>query len=400
MPDVMLDHTSGPGSDSPVPTIGSPALPRGFFHAEGASPAGRLYLQPVGLLDGQAAAQAVVEGLALPLAGRADHAFCLIAALLRGAAGDVILRCLVSPAALRQWAASEGAGIAAEVEAVLARLSAPRPPFAGLPLGRGNALVMGILNVTPDSFSDGGDHVGFDAALAGGQAMLAAGAAILDVGGESTRPGAAPVDPQDEIARVVPVIRAFAERGAVVSVDTRNASTMEAALAAGARIVNDVTALTGDERALGVVARARAPVILMHIRGEPRTMQSDPSYASAPLDVVDWLAERLACCRAAGMDDGDLCVDPGIGFGKTVDHNLEVLEATTLLHGLGVGVLIGASRKSFIGRVADVGTPKARLPGSLAAALAAARRGADIVRVHDVGETVQALRVAAAIESA
>jgi dihydropteroate synthase len=253
---------------------------------------------------------------------------------------------------------------------------------------------MGIVNVTPDSFSDGGDHADTAAALAHGQALLAAGADILDVGGESTRPGAVPVDPADEIRRIEPVVRGLAGAGAVVSIDTRNAATMQAALAAGARIINDVTALTGDPDSIAVAARSGAPVILMHMLGDPRTMQQDPQYRCAPLDVLDYLEERIAACEAAGIDRGRIVVDPGVGFGKRLRHNLEILAHLSLLHLTGCPILLGASRKSFIpSATAKIEPPKARLPGSLAAELAGLDQGVQILRVHDVGETRQAIQV-------
>ncbi len=276
---------------------------------------------------------------------------------------------------------------------------APRPArFAGLPLTR--PLVMGIVNVTPDSFSDGGDLFDPDNAIRRGQEMLAAGADILDIGGESTRPGAAPVTVAEEIRRVVPVIKALAKQGAVISIDSRNAATMAAALDAGARIVNDVTALTHDPAALPLVAARKAPVVLMHIQGTPQTMQQAPHYDDVVRDVRDWLADRCAACRAAGVAAGDIAIDPGIGFGKTVAHNVALIRHLEALVALGYPVLLGVSRKSMIGALSRNEAPKQRLPGSLAAALAGVQRGAAILRVHDVAETVQALAVWQAIAAA
>jgi dihydropteroate synthase len=249
---------------------------------------------------------------------------------------------------------------------------------------------MGIVNVTPDSFSDGGDHAEAEAAIARGRAQLAAGADLVDIGGESTRPGSAPVPAELEIARIVPVIRALAGEGAVVSVDSRHAAVMAAALEAGARLVNDITALTGDPASLALVAGRGCPAVLMHMLGEPATMQRDPRYLDAPLDLYDYLEQRIAACRAAGIAVADLAIDPGIGFGKTLAHNLELIDRLALFHGLGVPILLGVSRKSFIGRLSRGEPPKQRLAGSLAAALAGFDRGCQIVRVHDVAETVQA----------
>lgn len=266
------------------------------------------------------------------------------------------------------------------------------PPFAGL-AEPGRPLVMGIINVTPDSFSGDGRMADQDRAIAQGRAMRAAGADILDVGGELTRPGAAPVPPAEELRRVLPVIRALAGI-APVSIDTRNAATMEAALAAGARIVNDVTGLRHDPAALPLVAAAGAPVIIMHMpTTDPRTMQQHLGYADVGLEVAEFLAARVAALEAAGIPRSRIAVDPGIGFGKTLAQNLELVDRLPLLAGIGCTILLGASRKGFLGRIAGIPEAVQRLPPSLAIALAGAGRGAAIIRVHDVAETVQALRV-------
>jgi dihydropteroate synthase len=278
-----------------------------------------------------------------------------------------------------------------------AALALAPPPFAGLDAGR--PLVMGIVNVTPDSFSDGGRHLDHRAAIAAGHAMLEAGADLLDIGGESTRPGAEPVPPEAEAARILPVIRDLA-RAATISVDTRHAATMRAALDAGAEIVNDVTALRHDPDAAGVVAAAGAGLVLMHMRGlDPRTMQQGAAYADAPAEVARFLAERIAAAEAAGIPRGRIALDPGIGFGKEVSHNLELIERLPILAGLGCRVLVGLSRKGFVGRITGVERPAARLAGSLAGALAALSRGATILRVHDVAETVQAVALWRAAQS-
>ena len=270
--------------------------------------------------------------------------------------------------------------------------------FAGLALERPR--IMGIVNVTPDSFSDGGDRHDPQAAIAAGREMLAAGADILDIGGESTRPGAAPVGIEEECARVLPVIEALSAEGALISIDSRHAAVTRAAVAAGAGIVNDVTALTGDPESLETVAALEVPVILMHMQGEPRTMQADPRYDDVVAEVRDFLAERAAACEAAGIRRLDICLDPGIGFGKTVEHNLALLKHLDAICGLGYPVLVGASRKSFIGKLSQGEPPKQRLGGSLAVALAAAERGAALLRVHDVAETAQAFALWRAISEA
>lgn len=268
--------------------------------------------------------------------------------------------------------------------------------FAGLSLEKPR--IFGIINVTPDSFSDGGEALAAEDALSRGKAMLAAGADVLDVGGESTRPGAKPVGIDEEITRVEPVIKALAETGALVSIDTRHAPVMEAAIEAGARIINDVTALTHDPESLGLAVASGLPVILMHMLGEPGTMQDDPHYEDAALEVFSYLKDRVAACVAAGMDPANIAVDPGIGFGKTLDHNLDILSRLDLYSGIDCPILLGASRKSFIGKLSGEDAPKDRVPGSLAAVLAAVEQGVRMFRVHDVAETRQALTVWQAIE--
>lgn len=256
---------------------------------------------------------------------------------------------------------------------------------------------MGVVNVTPDSFSDGGETLDPAVAIARGLAMISEGADIIDVGGESTRPGAAPTPPAEEIARVTPVIRALSDAGALVSVDTRHSAVMRAAVASGARIINDITALTGDPESLQLVADTGASIILMHMQGEPATMQQTPHYDDAAYDVRDWLAKRIAACERAGIARDRIAVDPGIGFGKTLEHNLDIIADLDKYGELRCTLVIGVSRKSFIGRLSCGEEPKRRLAGSLAAALAAIDRGANIVRAHDVGDTRQALAVWEAI---
>ncbi len=265
--------------------------------------------------------------------------------------------------------------------------------FAGLTLDKPR--IMGIVNVTPDSFSDGGEAFRIDDAVARGRAMLAAGADILDIGGESTRPGAEPVPPEEEIARVIPVIERLVDDGALVSIDSRRAAVMRAAIHAGARIVNDVTALTGDDAAMSAVAQAGdgVSVVLMHMQGEPRTMQKNPTYDDAPVDIRDYLAARIDACEQAGIARHRIGVDPGIGFGKTMTHNLEILARMDTFHALGCAVVLGASRKSFIGTLSGESEAGRRAAGSVAAALAARNLGVQIFRVHDVYETHQALAV-------
>ena len=322
------------------------------------------WIRPIALLAGEAAASAVRAGRARWLAG--------------------------GPIA---FAATEPPG-----SPVPGVYTAPRAPWAGFAFDR--PLLMGIVNVTPDSFSDGGDFIDADTAIRHARRLVEEGADIIDIGGESTRPGAAPTAPKEEARRVVPVIRALVDAGVVVSIDTRHASVMRAALEAGARIVNDVTGLTGDPESLGVVAAAKAPVVLMHMRGDPSTMQELAVYDDVVVEVADWLEGRVAACVEAGIPRERIVIDPGIGFAKTGEHCLEVMARLATFHGIGCGILIGASRKSFIGRRARAAMPKDRLPGSLAAALAALAQGANILRVHDVAETRQAVAVWQAIAEA
>jgi dihydropteroate synthase len=346
-------------------------------------------IEPLGLLRGEVGEAAMRAGLALPLCGG------------RLAYGQARL---IGPDGSRLVAAGD---IPADFLAAADRLAASPPDWAGLgtlpssppgsPPGTGPGAmpgaVMGIVNVTPDSFSDGGDHLAPFEAIAVGQAMLAGGAAILDVGGESTRPGAAPLSAAAEQDRILPVVSALAARGARVSVDTRNAATMRAVLAAGAAIINDVSALAHDPEAASMLAAHDCPVVLMHMRGAPDTMNHDAQYEDVALEVLAELAARLAAAEAAGIARHRIALDPGIGFAKIGEQNHELLRRLPLLLNLGCPLVVGVSRKRFIGRLAQDAPPKARLPGSLAAGLFALAQGASVLRVHDVAETVQAVRV-------
>ncbi len=277
-------------------------------------------------------------------------------------------------------------------EEILHRLTAPRPPLCGLTLGRPR--IMGILNLTPDSFSDGGRHEAPDSALAAARRMVAAGADIIDVGGESTRPGAATISEETEIARTRPVIAALAaEALAPISIDTRKAAVARAALEAGADLVNDVSGFTFDA-GLGPLCAARGvPVCVMHSKGDPATMQDNPTYDDVLLDVYDFLAARVDELEALGITRDRILVDPGIGFGKTQAHNLALLQGISLFHGIGCAILLGVSRKGFIGAIGKEPRADARAAGSIAVGLAALAQGVQILRVHDVAETAQALRL-------
>jgi len=256
--------------------------------------------------------------------------------------------------------------------------------------------LMGVVNVTPDSFSDGGLYLDPEAAISHGRELAAAGAEILDVGGESTRPGAEPVAPEEELRRVVPVIRELSGTDSEVSVDTAKAPVATAALDAGATIVNDVTALRGDPEMAPLCAERGATVVLMHMLGEPRTMQEDPRYEDVAAEVKAFLAERLAAAVAAGIAEERVWLDPGIGFGKTAAHNMELLRRLGELRELGRPLVIGTSRKSFIGKL-DGSAADGRLGGTIASSVLAAAEGAEVLRVHDVAEMRQALAVAGAI---
>jgi len=269
------------------------------------------------------------------------------------------------------------------------RLTAPRPPLAGLDWQQPR--LMAVLNVTPDSFFDGGRFDSAEDAVAAGKALLADGADIVDVGGESTRPGAVPVSTDEELARVGPVLAGLVAAGVPVSVDTRRAAVMQAAVSAGAVLINDVSALGYDPASAAVAAESGVPVVLMHSRGEPDTMARQARYDDVVLDVYDELQAALARAEAAGIDRERVLIDPGIGFAKTARQSVAVLADLSLLHGLGCPLLIGASRKSFIAGITGEVPAERRLPGSLTAVLAGRAAGVQAFRVHDVMETRQAL---------
>ena len=338
-----------------------------------------LYLRPLGLLYGAAATAAVEGGHAGWLAG-GPVAFSALE-VIEGEAGD----------ATRSFSpfAKLAASPEPEITETLDWIVSPRPDIAGLSLD--TTRIMGVVNVTPDSFSDGGLYDTSEAAIAHGARLAKDGADILDIGGESTRPGSDPVEAAHEVERIVPVIEGLVGVKAKISADTRKAVVMEKAASAGAHILNDVSALTHDPRSLAVAAKSGLSVILMHAQGDPKTMQDDPTYADVLLDVYDYLEGRIAACEAEGVSRDRLIVDPGIGFGKTLEHNLALLDGLALFHGLGVPLLLGASRKRFIGTLAGEPDASKRVPGSIAGALAGVARGVQIVRVHDVAETRQAL---------
>jgi dihydropteroate synthase len=349
----------------------------------------RLYLRPTGFVD----APFGHDGKVLRLAG----GLCFFSAVevIETEEGRRIAQTLVSVEALDDfWAGLPGA-LAEQGRAFLSRLLSPRAPLTlgARTIRLDQPQVMAILNMTPDSFSDGGKQGDPASAAMAATAMLQAGAALIDVGGESTRPGATSVWEQDEIARVVPVIQLLAGGGAAVSIDTRKAAVMAAALAAGATLVNDVSALTYDGEATALLASHTCPIVLMHHQGDPQAMQDDPRYGDVLIEVYDWLEQRIAATVAAGVDRARILVDPGIGFGKTLRHNLALLNGLSLFHGLGCPVLLGASRKRFIGALSNEAPADARLGGSVAGVLAGVAQGVQLVRVHDAFESIQAIRV-------
>lgn len=370
----------------------SPALPRGFAFEGGLD--GCIYVLPSGIVGGEQAAAAIVSGQGWPIA---EGALAFTTASIVWREGGVCWLASAPFAEVVDWAEKEGEAVARHVSRLIHRIGGRRRPWAGLELDR--PLIMGVVNTTPDSFSDGGERFALEDAIAAALAMAEAGADIIDVGGESTRPGAAPVPPDEEIRRTRPVVAALAGKGLTVSIDTRHAAVMEAAMAAGARIINDISALVG-EGALAVAARTGAALCLMHMQGEPRTMQADPRYDCAPLDVYDHLAARLAACEAAGIARERIALDPGIGFGKTAEHNAQILGTLALYHGLGCPLLLGVSRKSFVAKLSRDEPPRQRLPGTLAATIAGLDAGVQIHRVHDVAEAAQAVAVWRAIRAA
>lgn len=328
----------------------------------------KTYYRPAGLVYGPDARTLVQEGRGGSLGGLSAIAYTMV---------EIIVR--------------EGRAVSRRVVPFAPSLALPVP---AAPSAR--PLIMGIVNVTPDSFSDGGRHAAAEQAIAHGLKLAAEGADILDVGGESTRPGSEGVDEGEELARVVPVIEGLAAAGHRVSCDTRKAPVMRAALKAGAAIINDVSALQYDPQSLAAMAEADCPVVLMHAQGDPKTMQLSPNYADVALDVFDALEDRIAACVAAGIAKERLIADPGIGFGKSFRHNLDLLHQFTLFHGLGVAVLMGLSRKGFVGALTGEKTAANRVNGSVGGALWSALNGAHILRVHDVKATVEALVVAQA----
>ena len=350
----------------------------------------KIYLRPVGRLTRPRGRISAAPEKMLRIGDVADVVFAAFELIERHANGWTGRR-VVSVDEVRHLAGQPDA-TGERLKALLPRLQAKRGAIANLALDRPR--IMGIVNVTPDSFSGGKPFGNPKEAVAHALRLAEAGADILDIGGESTRPGAAPVTLDEELRRVMPVLEGVVGKTrARLSVDTRKAEVMRRAAAAGVHILNDVSALTHDAQSQRVAVETKLPVVLMHAQGEPATMQQAPSYADALLDVFDQLEARIEACVRAGIPRERLIVDPGIGFGKTTGHNLEILAGLAIFHGLGPALMLGASRKSFIGALTGAIDPQERMPGSVAAALAGAMQGAQILRVHDVAETRQALTI-------
>jgi len=349
-----------------------------------------IYVRPVGIFPAPVGEDGENVWSGLPLTGQPLR-FATIEIVEREGVRIARRLASVSDAFERDWGR-----YTLEASSLMEAITAPRARLAGLALDVPR--IMGIVNVTPDSFSDGGRFSSAQVAVDHALRLAEEGADILDIGGESTRPGAETVPVQEELARVMPVIEGLRPRTQMlISIDTRKADVMRRAAAAGADILNDVSALTHDPQSLSVAAETGLPVILMHAQGDPKTMNESPRYSDVVLDVFDFLEFRIDACVAAGIPKAKLVADPGIGFGKHLHHNVAVMGNLALYHGLGVPILLGASRKKLIDHISDVPLPKDRVPGSLAAALAGVAQGVQIVRVHDVAATRQAFAVWRAI---
>ena len=349
-----------------------------------------VYIRPIALVDSPQAE----DGEAVRLGGGLSYASRF--ALMVREGGKVISRRRLGASEVPDAVTALPDGLAADASEQWNNLRKVHAPLACGPrmIRLEQPQIMGILHVTPDSFSDGGQFLDKpDAALDHAHAMLSSGAGIIDVGGESTRPGAAAVWEGDEVKRVVPVIEQLAASGAAISIDSRRSTVIEAALAAGAHIVNDVSAMRHDPRTAQIVAKAGAPVVLMHAPGDDGDLHADGDYADVVLDVFDALRERRDAAMAAGIAQDKILLDPGIGFGKSLAENLALINALPMFHALGQPILFGASRKRLIGALSNEVPSHQRMPGSVMLAIKAWQAGCQIVRVHDVAETVQAMHV-------
>lgn len=349
----------------------------------------KIYVQPLGLVRGSTYCDRVFKNLA-----SGDIYFAAVRIISRTKRG--VAEEIVSIVELDNFLKKKSKTVAKKIKTLLNNIESPR---VALILNNGSVIrwqkpvIQGVLNVTPDSFSDGGQYSDIELALSHVHEMISAGADIIDIGGETTKPGAQSVSIKSEQSRVLPVIKSLATLGFPLSIDSRNAEVMNDAILNGAHIINDVSALGHDLKSIEVVKKKDVPIVLMHAQGTPEIMQNNPLYDHILLDIYDYLEGRIKMCLDAGIDKNKIIVDPGIGFGKTVEHNLEILKGVAIFHGLGVPLLVGTSRKSFIGKITGEKVAKNRIFGSIAAMLLCLDQGVQIVRVHDVEEAMQAISV-------
>ena len=349
---------------------------------------GVFYLIPLGVIYNYNSENLVKNKLALPLVNK-RFSFCSVKLVINSS--NKYYSFFSSVGDMFKWLEGEDCLIKNEIYSIFNNLNNSPNTYCGLKIDK--PLIMGILNVTPDSFSDGGRYNDFDSAVRHSQNLIDAGASIIDVGGESTRPGAIPVDPSVEQERIIPIVKVLSEKGITVSVDTMHASTMDLALNSGASIINDISALSNDKDSVQVIKKNKAFVIMMHMQGKPLSMQESPSYGFAEIDVYNFLKSRIEFCQKEGVSRDKISIDPGIGFGKSQSHNFNILKNIMLFQMLGLPLVLGVSRKSFVGNLTGVSSPDNRLIGSVSLGLINAIKGVNILRVHDVIETNEALKV-------
>ena len=349
----------------------------------------KIYVQPLGLVRGPIHCDRVFKNLT-----GGNIYFAAVRIISRTKQG--LEEKIVSIVDLDNFFKKKSTTVAEKIKTILNNIESPRGALMlnnGSVIGWKKPVIQGVLNVTPDSFSDGGQYSDIELARPHAHEMISAGADIIDIGGETTKPGAQSVSIKSEKDRVLPVIKNLATLNFPLSIDSRNAEVMNDAIQNGAHIINDVSALGHDLKSIGVVKKEDVPIILMHAQGTPEIMQNNPQYSHILLDIYDYLESRIKMCIDAGIDKKKIIADPGIGFGKTVDHNLEILNGLSIFHGLGVPLLVGTSRKSFIGKITGEKVAENRVSGSIAAMLLCLEQGVQIVRVHDVEQATQAISV-------
>ena len=349
----------------------------------------KIYVQPLGLVRGPIHCDRVFKNLT-----GGDIYFAAVRIISRTKQG--LEEEIVSIVDLDNFLKEKSTTVAEKIKTILNNIESPRGALMlnnGSVIGWKKPVIQGVLNVTPDSFSDGGQYSDIELARPHAHEMISAGADIIDIGGETTKPGAQSVSIKSEKDRVLPVIKNLATLNFPLSIDSRNAEVMNDAIQNGAHIINDVSALGHDLKSIGVVKKEDVPIILMHAQGPPEIMQNNPQYSHILLDIYDYLESRIKMCIDAGIDKNKIIADPGVGFGKTVDHNLEILNGLSIFHGLGVPLLVGTSRKSFIGKITGEKVAENRVSGSIAAMLLSLEQGVQIVRVHDVEQATQAISV-------